>query len=190
MHACGCCRLNLIWGQHRAVSNHDAMNPLPRESLRRKRSARLAAIQGLYQYAMADYTPNIERLCETLSLQWKDSKATHDPDWPADDLPENALMRDIIAGTMEHITDIDNVLTSVIKDNWRPERLDPVMRSILRCAAYELQYQPKRHAAMLLDEYVSLASGFFDEAELGYIHSALQRLVPTLRPEAATPNDA
>ena len=79
---------------------------------------------------------------------------------------------------------MDEKLGSVIKDNWNTERMDPVMLAILRCATYELAFKPDRKTAVIVDEYVSIASGYFDGNELGFVHSALQQLVPILRSNA------
>lgn len=157
-----------------------------RESLRRKRSSRMAAVQGIYSLLVSDHTPTADHLFHTLNSQWKDSIATRGEEWPSTDLPEQTLLRDLLNGVIAHQSAMDERLADVIKSDWRPERMDPVMRAILYCALYELDYKPERKAPMLLDEYVSIASGYFDDPELGYIHSALQQITgaaPRTEPE-------
>lgn len=148
----------------------------PRKSLQRKRSSRLAAVQGLYQRDVMQSSISGEKLSEQLSAQWRDSIDTHDIEWPSDAMPEVALMRDILDGVITNQTAIDTTLESVIKADWKVARMNPVMLAILRSATFELNFRPDRKHAVILDEYVSLASGFFEGNELGYIHSALQQI--------------
>lgn len=156
------------------------MTQQPRESLRRKHASRMAAVQALYSYEISDTKPSAERLFNQLVAQWGES-AGIDAEWPAEERPEQKLLRVIITGCLEHLGAIDATLGGVIKDNWRPERMDPVLIAALRCAVYELAYEPERKTAVIVDEYVSIASGYFEGAELGFVHSALQQLVPVLR---------
>lgn len=152
----------------------------PRESLRRKHASRMAAVQALYSYAISEGKPSAEKLFNQLVMQWGES-AGKDAEWPADDKPEQALLRDIIEGALSHVSEIDATLGGVIKENWKSERMDPVLIALLRCAVYELAYKPERKVAVIIDEYTTIASGYFEGNELGFIHSALQQLIPILR---------
>ncbi len=152
----------------------------PRESLRRKHAARMAAVQALYSYAMSTHKPTAEKLVTQLIDQWGESVGI-DIEWPADDKPEQAMLRDVVTGTLEHLAQIDETIASVTKENWKPERMDPVMISVLRCAVFELAHKPDRKTAVIVDEYVTIASGYFEGNELGFIHSAMQQFVAALR---------
>lgn len=167
------------------------MAHLTTESLRRKRAARLAAVQALYNRQVTESPLSAEKLAEQVSSQWRDSLTAQEAEWPGDELPEQALLKEIITGVIAHEAAIDHSMGSVIKENWRPERISPVMRNILRCAIYELQHHTERKDAILIDEYASIAAGFFDESELGFVHSALQRLAQSLRaPDNIAEKDA
>jgi len=167
------------------------MHALTTESLRRKRAARLAAMQALYNRQVTDSPLSAERLAEQVSSQWRDSLAAKEAEWPGDELPEQALLKEVITGVMRHEADIDAHIGSVIKESWRPERISPVMRNILRCAIYELQHHTERKDAVLIDEYATIAASFFDDSEIGFVHSALQRLAQSLRaPDNIAEKDA
>lgn len=154
---------------------------LDRASLRKKRSARLAAIQGIYNLAITGSKKPTEKLYQSLMDQWSDSIASQDEEWPSDDMPDTGLLRKLLDGVTQHQHDIDEALKSVVKENWKPERMDPVILAALRCAIYELQHHLELDKAVILDEYVSIAKGFTDDAELGFVHSALQSLATQLR---------
>lgn len=147
-----------------------------RESIQRKRAARMAAIQGTYNIAVSGSKIGLDALSTQLQEQWRDSIAHDDAEWPMDAQPEQALLNDVLQGTHTHREAIDAAIAPTLKENWKPERMSAVMMAILRCATYELLHHHERSSAMLLDEYVSLAAGFFDNPELGFIHSALQQI--------------
>lgn len=151
-----------------------------RESLRRKRAARMAAVQALYSYAVSEPKPQAGALVAQLQTQWKES-AAQDAEWPGEDLPEKTMLHDVVTGALARLAEIDATLSGIIKDNWRSERMDPVMLAILRCAVYELACKPERKTEVILDEYVTIAGGYFEGQELGYIHSALQQIAPEVR---------
>lgn len=75
------------------------------------------------------------------------------------------------------------MLTAVIAEDWRVERLDSMLRHILRAAAWELSYQPQAPAKVVVAEYVGLAHDFFDQREAGMANGMLNRLARELRPE-------
>ncbi len=156
-------------------------NITDRASIQRKRSARMAAIQGLYNLAVTGAKTPLPVLREQLLQQWKDSIAHQDSEWPSDAQPEHALLDDLLQGVATHRESIDVTLNSIIKDNWKTERMSPVMLATLRCAIYELTHHPERPTAIIIDEYVTITSGFFDNPELGFVNSALHQLSEQLR---------
>lgn len=151
------------------------------ESLRRKRSARIAAIQGLYNRDVLNSTLPLEKHIEQLISQWRDSIAAKDEEWPSDDMPERAMLTDLLSGVCEHKKSIDESMATVIKDNWKPERMGAVMTAVLRCAIYELTHKTERKTAVIIDEYVSIASDFLDDNQLAYVNSAIHQLAESLR---------
>lgn len=155
---------------------------LERESLRRKRSARMAAIQGIYNYTITGSKMRAEILYKNLMSQWQQSVSEQNEEWLVDDMPEATLLKKILDGVIGHAADIDSTLQTVIKENWKPERMDPVMIAALRCAIYELKYHPEIHTAILVDEYVTITKEFTDGNELAFFNSAIQTLTAALRP--------
>jgi len=165
-----------------APTSAPAATPPDRESIQRKRAARMAAIQGIYNLTVTESKITMDKLSTQLQQQWHDSIAHQDAEWPIDAQPEQALLNDILQGVQSHKEAIIEAVRPTIKANWKPERMSPVMMAILHCAAYELLQHTERNTAMLIDEYVTLAAGFFDDPELGFVHSALQQIAQSHRP--------
>lgn len=156
----------------------------PNASLRRKRSARIAAVQGLYNRELTATTLAPEKHTDQLMHQWQDSIATSDIEWPSTDLPDKPMLLDIMVGVAARLADIDAIIAPYIKSDWRQERMDPTLIAILRAATYELHFKPERKTAIILNEYVTIASGFLGDTEHGFANSVLQR-VAAERPQAA-----
>ena len=150
------------------------------ESLRRKRCSRLAAVQGLYNRDITSTKLSIDKHVEQIMQQWRDSIDAKDDEWPSTDMPTRSLLEDLLTGVTTHQDDIDETIKPVVKDNWKTERMSVVMLAILRCATYELKYHKDRKQAIIIDEYVSIASGFFEDQELGYVNSAIQQIAQNI----------
>ena len=152
-----------------------------RESLRRKRSSRLAAVQCIYNAHISGKPLNPERAFAMIIEQWKDSIAAKDDEWPSNDMPEHTTLKTILEGVSKHQEELDIRIAAILQDNWKIDRMDPVVIACLRCAAYELAYHEKLSSAVIVDEYTSIASGFAEEAELNFVHGALQNLKSAIR---------
>ena len=68
-------------------------------------------------------------------------------------------------------------------DGWRLERIDSVLRAILRAGTYELMARLDVPAPVVINEYVNLAHAFFDGKEPGFANAVLDTLVRRLRPD-------
>lgn len=158
------------------MSESSARKEPERLSLRRKRSARIAAVQGLYNRDITATKMAPEKQVDQLLGQWQDSIRLKDEEWPSFDMPERAMLLDILCGAVAHHDDIEATLQGYIKDNWKAERMDTTLMAILRAATYELHYKPERSAAVIVDEYITIASGFLDESSLAFTNSVLKRI--------------
>ena len=76
------------------------------------------------------------------------------------------------------------MLMAVLNENWSIERLDPVLRGLLRAAAFELSQAELEAPQKLISQYVQIAQGFFDGKEPGLANAALDSLAKSLHPEA------
>jgi N utilization substance protein B len=56
------------------------------------------------------------------------------------------------------------------------EKLDTVLRSIIRCAIAEIFIGEPIEKAVLSSEYTNLASNFFDGKEIGFINGITDKL--------------
>ncbi len=73
-----------------------------------------------------------------------------------------------------------------LAEGWAFERLEVVLRAILRAAAFELIGRGDIPARVTITEYVEIARGFFAGKEPGFVNGLLDKLARQLRPEEFT----
>lgn len=159
-------------------------SPSPRPARRSRRSgtvrhsaARLAAVQALYQIeitgAMAGTV--IDEFVEH-RLGSADIEASRGAK------ANEALFRQLVRGTGIRGAEIDERLAPLFAPGWSIERIDVILRNILRLGAFELLARPEMPATVVIKEYVDLADAFFSGDEPGVVNAILDRLARALRP--------
>ncbi|MSP04442.1 MAG: transcription antitermination factor NusB [Acetobacteraceae bacterium] len=77
----------------------------------------------------------------------------------------------------------DRMLTELLPAEWKLERLDPVLRALVRAGAAELATQDGPPARVVINEYLDIAHGFFAGDEPRMVNGLLDRLAHLLRPQ-------
>lgn len=142
----------------------------PNPSLIRKSAARLAAVQCLYQ-TMMEEKPADQLIVERMGLEDDDSNF----------VPDAKLLRGIVTGALQEKEVLEEKLLSILGERWQNYVMKPLMRAVILAATYELIYHPQLKPAIILNEYVSVASEFFDDTETGFVNGALQQIATALR---------
>jgi N utilization substance protein B len=66
-------------------------------------------------------------------------------------------------------------------EGWKVERLETVLRAILRAGAYEILARPDIPPRVTISEYVEIAHAFFGGREPGLVNGVLNRLAQERR---------
>lgn len=137
-----------------------------------RRAARLAAVQALYRMELTG--ENSEAVAQDFL------------DHPLDDRLELALdeqlFRNILGGVPQRQREIDRAIVACLSTKWRLDRLDSILRAVLRAAAYEMIARVDIPARVTIDEYIEIARCFSNEEECGFVNAVLDRLAHTERP--------
>lgn len=144
--------------------------------LEARRAARLGAVQALYQMEMsgasiADVVAEFDS--GKLPRESEASSAAIEGD--------AALFKTLIDGAVNRQTTIDRCIARHLGKNWRLDRLDAVARALLRAGATELEQCAETPVAVVIDEYIEIAKGFLDAAEIGFINATLDACAKELR---------
>ncbi len=148
--------------------------------LNRKRTmSRLMAIQVLYQYNFLNGEKNIEEIKNDVIDNY-----LIDPDWDIasyrEKIDENFL-NNLIAGAISD-KKINEEVNEFLKGNFNLENIDEVIGHILQLSALEFKLTPDTPLKVIIDEYVDIASGFFDKKRVTFINAALENLAREYRP--------
>lgn len=152
-----------------------AGKPVPK-SLKRKSSARLAAVQCLYRLRLMDEKASAEALLEEYLTHWKDDHDTGADVISRDAEPDKAFLRKLLTGLLEKREEIDALIQTALSDKWTMERMSPLLLSLLACAIYEMRYAASLAPPIVIDEYVTLTGRFFEAPEVGFVNGLLDSL--------------
>lgn len=153
-------------------------------SERKRRTARLAAVQALYQIAIGGG--------EALSVATEFLQHRLDDDLEGISLAkiDRELFREIVEGVSREQGELDDMITAAIGPNRSVERLETLLAVILRAGTYELANRQTVAAKSLIVEYVEIADGFFTKREPAMVNAVLDRLAGVLRSEELDRPDA
>jgi N utilization substance protein B len=142
-----------------------------------RRTARLKAVQALYQIGMTGQTPEIaiaefikHRLDETI-----DGTAL-----PAADAK---FFGDLVRGVSVETEDLDAMISAVIKEGWSVERLEATLLAVLRAGTWELANREDIPVRATISEYTDVAGAFEGERETALVNGVLNRIAAELRPD-------
>lgn len=147
-------------------------------------SARLAAVQAIYQMDMtgsiAD-TVVTEFLCHRGGAELDEGEQSGTVD--------KALFAELVRGVAAHREELNSVIASLLVEDWPLDRLAKVMAAILSVGAFELMHRLAVPARVVINEYVDVAHAFFEAKEAGMVNGVLDRLARVLREAEMGPGD-
>jgi len=133
-----------------------------------RRAARLAAVQALYQLDMNDVAPAVV-IAEFVG---------HRLEQHAD----RQLFADLVGGVAARLGELDGMIGGALVEGWTVERLETVLRAIMRAGTFELLARPDIPPRVAISEYVEIAHAFFGGREPGLVNGVLNHLARQLRP--------
>jgi N utilization substance protein B len=156
-------------------------------SVSKRSLARLAAVQALYDMEISgrdiediinDFAQGLigrEVLDEDLEMETEEFIPLGNYDKP--------LMESVVRGVIEHCTGIDETIVSMLDEEWKEERLEKTLLSILRCGMFELFYRKDIPARVTISEYVNIAYSFYSDAEPKMVNGMLDNIARNERPD-------
>ncbi len=147
----------------------------PAPSKRPRSAARLAAVQGLYQMDLAgtDITEVIAQFATRFGA---------DGEGGAPDIADRLFFAELLRGVVRRQLDIDPLIDARLAGGWRLNRLDSILRAILRSGAFELVERRDIPAKAIISEYVDVAKEFFTGDEPKVVNGVLDKLAREQRP--------
>jgi transcription antitermination protein NusB len=135
-----------------------------------RRKARIYAMQALFSWDISCTPPE-----ELLEFSWVDRQGDRE-----DTL---AFARILLAGTIEHVEEVDAALQEHL-EHWKLERLARVDLAILRLSAYSLLFQPDIPTSVTIDEAIDLAREFGSAESYRFVNGVLDAVRRDARRDA------
>jgi N utilization substance protein B len=159
----------------------------PTEKSRPRTAARVAAVQALFQSEQGQTNPETviqefvrHRLGVLPGPDGRPVGGFEDGRAPDANVP---LFGMIVRTATQQQDRIDGMMAGVLPVEWPIEKLDPVLRAVIRAGAAELLMADGPPAKVVINEYLDVAHGFFDGDEPRMANGVLDRLAHQLRPK-------
>ena len=131
-----------------------------------RRKGRILAFQALYFWESSNRVP-VEELT---GFTWLEEEKLVNLD---EDIA--AFSRALIAGAIENIDDIDNMIKSHL-DNWDISRLNRVDLAVLRMSVYTLMFQSDIPPSIVIDEAIGICREFGTDDSFKFINGVLDSI--------------
>ena len=92
------------------------------------------------------------------------------------------LFSAIVRAAVSEQDKLDAMIAEMLTADWKIERLDPVLRALVRAGAAELTMKNGAPAKVVINEYLDVAHGFFEGDEPRMANGLLDRMAHQLRP--------
>jgi N utilization substance protein B len=160
-----------------------------KSSAQAKSAARLAAVQALYHVEMSGHTADrvLDDFLEhhigakvSLAPAGDDNLGSAEVDHAMAE-PDPILFTAIFRNTLARLADFDEMIAGALTGDWSVERLEAVLRAILRAGACELADFPDVPVRVVISEYVDIAHAFYSGPEPGLVNAVLDRIGRVIR---------
>ena len=145
-----------------------------------RRKGRILAFQVLFSWEATKCS-----LDDLLNFSWlqKDSEFTANPETEAavaevkESSKEEQTFASLIAsGTVDHISEIDQMIKAHLTKDWSLERINKVTLAILRTSIYEMKFQAGSTPQIVIDEAVKIAKDFGTDDSYKFINAVLDKI--------------
>jgi N utilization substance protein B len=151
------------------------MNPPKADKRQARATARLNAVQALYQLEMEGTA--MAQLLDEFHQHRLGAEIEGDHYANA----EVAFFDDVVRGVAARRDEIDDLLAVRLAEGWSLPRLDKTMLQILRAGTWELLARADVTTATVISEYVDVAHAFFEQREAKFVNGLLDALAKDVR---------
>ena len=95
------------------------------------------------------------------------------------------FIKDTVNGTIERNDLILEELKNKLGNDFVFEKLDKILLTILKAAAYEFMYKPNLSINIIIKEYLNSSNFFLEDSQTKYLNALLDNIGKKLRSENA-----
>ena len=139
-------------------------------SIKSKSLTRLVIVQALYQMEMAgtDVADIINSLEDRLIFD-------NNFDYLISDVNKK-LLTEMINGVIDNQKQIDSIIKKNLSSNWKFNRLDKILKAVLRGAVYEISYKLNTPSKVIINEYIDITHSFYSQKEPEFVNAILDKI--------------
>ncbi len=132
-------------------------------------SSRLCAVQAYYQF-----TQNKQPL-RAIVAEYLQHRTDMVIDGEALVQPDGAILQKILFGVDERNIELETIVDANLKKDASDRKVEPLLRAILVCGAYELMVQ-EQDAPLIINDYLNVAHAFYERSEVGLVNGVLDSI--------------
>lgn len=140
----------------------------------RRRAARLAAVQALYDMEVGGHS--VQQAID--NFRHRGGSADLDGEMM---LADGKFFSELVQGVSASTNDFDEMIASAIEKGRKVDSLEVLLRAILRAGAYEMARRDDIDPPVVISEYLTVAAAFYERAETSFVNGVLDRLAKVLR---------
>ena len=141
-----------------------------------RRKARVTAFQALYSWDVGGTSEK-----DVLELAWLSSDSDgEETERPAFNDEAMAFIRMLIAGTIENIARIDELIKKHLT-NWEFDRVNRVTVAILRMSVYSMLFIKDIAPLIVIDEAVDIAKNYGPDDSYKFVNAILDNIKKSLQ---------
>lgn len=150
--------------------------------VRSRTASRVAAVQALFQSEQASIAAEtvIDEFIRHRLGELPGTGGFEEGRIPEAEVP---LFARIVRAATAQAETTDRMLSECLPTEWPLNRLDPVLRALLRAGAAELAMADGPPTRVVINEYLDIAHGFFTGEEPRMANGLLDRMARLLRPQ-------
>lgn len=131
-------------------------------------ASRLAAVQALYQLEIEPISPQTV-IGQFIAHRFKEENTYFTK-------VNEPLFENIVLGVHEGYQELDSLIAKTLANGWNIDRLEVVVKAILRAATYELLGKTNVPQPVVINEYVNITKAFFSGQEPAFVNASLDSL--------------
>jgi len=149
--------------------------------------SRLYAVQAMFQIEQTGASPSAvirEFIAHRLGQEIDDEQFLN---------ADHALFAELVQGTSQDLENIDALIIAVLNKDWTLDRIESVIRAILRLGVNELKNHLETPTLVIINEYLEITRAFCENnEEVSFVNGILDKIAKNVRqgldPRLGTPS--
>lgn len=142
--------------------------------INKKSLSRLMAVQIFYQFEFFEKKVELDKITKDVVENYLLNQ--DEPISSYEKNINNEFLSNLTQELENNSKNIDKNIEEFLNDPWSIETIDEITLQIIRFGCLELQHYQDTPAKVIIDEYVDIASSFFDDKKVTFVNAILDKI--------------